>query len=69
MKLKVNKLFRYQDGAITKELSPGTYKVPGEVSEYVAEIALKWGKAEIIKAKVAAKQKGNAPENKARMVK
>ena len=69
MKIKVKRAFHYQDGKATKTLQPGTYKVPSEVSEYVAELARKWGKVEIIPAKIIPiKSKKRAPENKVRVV-
>ena len=67
MRIKIKRTFHYQDGSEVKELRPGTYKVPLEVSEYVAEIARKWGSVEMIPAKITPKKKGSAPENKARL--
>ena len=59
MKIKIKQIFRYQVSATkVRELQPGVYSVPGDISKDVAQKALKFGKAEIL----AAEKK--APENK-----
>lgn len=66
MKIRLTRVFRYQ-ASPTKEvtLEPGVH----EVSEYVANLAVRWGGAKLVREKKAPKNKarGKAPENKARV--
>ena len=67
MKLKIKRLFRYQKTA-TKvvELKPGVYDVGRDISEHVAQLALRYGKSEIVIEKKAPEKKVvETPENKA----
>ena len=71
MKIKVKKVFRYQATASKlKALQPGVYKVGVDITQYVADLALKYGKSEIVVEKKAPENKVvEAPENKIRVVK
>ena len=61
MKLKVKRAFQYQaTPQKVKEIKPGMYSVPGDISRELAEKIRKYGKAEVIE-EVFQKQ---APENK-----
>ena len=58
MKIKVNKLFRYQLSATeVAEIKPGIHELPTKLAQSV----LRFGKAEIIMSKPVEKK---APENK-----
>lgn len=77
MKIKVKKVFRYQATASKlKALQPGVYEVGVDITQYVADLALKYGKSEVVKEapKVVEKKAPEnkvveAPENKIRVVK
>ena len=62
MKIKIKRLFRYK-AAPTKirELNPGVYDVGRDITEHVAQLALRFGKAEIV---IEVPVKKVAPENK-----
>jgi len=63
MKIRIKRVFRYQVSATNiRELQPGVYDVGGDISKHVAEIALNFGKAELVVETVAPKKV--APENK-----
>ena len=66
MKLKVKRAFRYQfNAATTKDIAPGIYDVPKDISREIADSILKFGKAEIVSEKVAPENKVvTAPESK-----
>ena len=58
MKIKIKKVFRYQFDAVTvKKLYPGVYDVGRDITQHVADSALRFGKAEVVVEK-------KAPENK-----
>ena len=59
MKIKLRRAFTYQDGPRnTVTLPPGEH----DVDQRVAQLALRWGNAVLVKAKKPAAKK--APENK-----
>jgi len=61
MKIRIKRLFRYQaTPQKVKEIKPGDYDVPGEISEEMARKILRFGKAEWITDQVVKV----APENK-----
>jgi len=71
MKVKVKKVFRYQATASKlKAVQPGVYEVGVDITQYVADLALKYGKSEIVVEKKAPENKVvEAPENKSKVVK
>ena len=71
MKIKIKKLFRYQDGPRdTRELQPGVYEVGKDITDHVAHIAQRFGGAKIVVEKKAPENKVvNAPENKSKVAK
>ncbi len=64
MKIKIKRLFCYQ-AAPTKvrELKPGVYDVGRDISQHVADLALRFGKAEVVVEAPKPVEK-KAPENK-----
>lgn len=75
MKIRIQQLFRHQASATkVRKYPPGVYDVPRQMSNHVAELALKFGRAEIV-APVMVEKKApedkvvGTPENKARVVK
>ncbi len=71
MKIKIKRLFRYKESP-TKvgELQPGVYDVGRDISEHVAQLALRFGKSEILLEKKAPENKVvEVTENKARVEK
>jgi hypothetical protein len=71
VKLKIRRKFCYQASATeVKELQPGVYEVPGEISEDLARKVLRFGTAEVVAEKKAPENKVvTAPENKAKVAK
>lgn len=67
MKVKIKKLFRYQDGPRkVRELTPGVYEVGKDISQHLCDSVLRYGKAEFVVEKKAPEKKVvEAPENKA----
>ena len=62
MKIKTKRTFRYRVSATkTKELQPGTYDVGIDISQNLADLALKFFAAEVVVEPVVEKV---APENK-----
>ena len=66
MKIRIKRVFRYQVSATkVKELQPGVYDIGRDISQHVADSALKFGKAELVKERPAPKPvEKKAPENK-----
>ena len=66
MKIKINRLFRFQISATKlREFSPGVYDVPRDMPIEIAERALAFGKAKMVTERVAPKVvEKKAPENK-----
>jgi len=61
MKIRIKKKFQYQADARTLKVLPvGVYEVGKDISQYVCDLALKFGKAEVVVEKVVKV----APENK-----
>jgi hypothetical protein len=59
MKIKVKKVFRYQDGPRkVREIQPGIYSVPGEISRDLYDKIRKFGKVEVVV------EEKKAPEDK-----
>ena len=71
MKLKIRRKFQYQASATeVKELSPGVYEVPGDISEELAGKVLRFGRAHVLVEKKAPENKVvKAPENKTKVAK
>ena len=64
MKIKIKRLFRYQVNARkVGELQPGIYDIGRDISQHVADSALKFGSAELVKEAPKPVEK-KAPENK-----
>jgi len=62
MRIRLWRAFRYQASATKeRELLPGLYDVPGDISEHIAEVVLRYGNASILPRRVVKKK---APENK-----
>jgi len=62
MRIRLWRAFRYQESARKeRELLPGIYDVPGDISEYVAGMAIRYANASLIPKQVVRKK---APENK-----
>ena len=66
MKIKIKRVFRYQVSATkVREIQPGVYDVPGRVSLELAQMVLRFGKAEILAESAPPKVVEKvAPENK-----
>lgn len=71
MKIRIKRHFRYQASATkTKDIAPGVYEVPGDISEELARKVLRFGKAEVVVEKKAPENKVvPVAENKAEVVK
>ncbi len=64
MKIKIKRLFRYQKTATkVAEIKPGVYDVGRDISQHVADLALRFGKAEVVVEAPKPVEK-KAPENK-----
>lgn len=65
MKVRIKRAFTYQDGPRnTVTLKPGVYDLP----EKLVQLALRFGKAELVVTKKAPENKlAKTPENKARV--
>lgn len=62
MKISIKRKFQYQADARTLKVLPvGVYEVGKDISQYLCDLALKFGKAEVVVEKVVEKV---APENK-----
>ena len=73
MRIKVKKKFTYQKTPrATAELHPGEYEVGTHISLHLAELALRFGSAEVVhvvKKESPEVKIVDAPENKARVAK
>lgn len=63
MKIRVRQNFKYTwDNVVTHTLYPGEYEVPQQVDQRTAALAIEFGKAIIVPARMVEKK---APEDKA----
>ena len=73
MKIKIKRLFRHQaDPRTIKDYKPGVYDVGNDISQHVADLALRFGRAEVVVEveKIAPENKVvETPENKSRVAK
>ncbi len=71
MKIKIKRVFNYQDGPRNVvELQPGVYGVGRDISQHVADLAIRWGGAEVVVEKKAPENKVvRASENKSKVAK
>jgi len=75
MKIKIKRLFRHHEGPRTiKDYNPGVYDVGKDISQHVADLALRFGRVEVVVEPVVEKKAPEnkvveAPENKSRVAK